>query len=94
VWRPRECLSRPIVWRQANLAEPSEWAAYADSDVVFCRNVFIYFSDAAIRKVGSVLGERMPVGGHLLLGASESLTRFGLPFELAEIEKSFVYIKR
>ena len=92
-WSPHECLSRHITWHRANLVEPGEWSAFADADAVFCRNVFIYFSDAAIRKVGAALARRMPPRGHLFLGASESLTRFGLPFELVELGRSFVYVK-
>lgn len=92
-WRPREHLLRFITWRQANLANAAEWSAFASADVVFCRNVFIYFSDDAIRRVASELHRHMPRDGHLFLGASESLTRFGLGFQLREIGRSFVYVK-
>jgi len=92
-WRPQERLSSFITWRQANLATPDEWGDFAAADVVFCRNVFIYFSDDAIRRVGTTLERRMPDHGHLFLGASESLTRFGLGFRLTEVGRSFVYVK-
>ena len=92
-WRAADCLSQPIAWRRANLADEREWAEYAAADVIFCRNVFIYFSDAGIKRVARAFADRMPSWGHLFLGASESLTRFGLPFELLEIEGSFVYVK-
>lgn len=92
-WRPQERLSAFITWRQANLADPSEWSGFASADAVFCRNVFIYFSDDAIRRVASQLYRRMPEDAHLFLGASESLTRFGLGFQLREIGRSFVYVK-
>ena len=92
-WRARECLTRFITWRQANLGDAAEWSELASADVVFCRNVFIYFSDDAIRRVASQLYRRMPDDGHLFLGASESLTRFGLGFHLREIGRSFVYVK-
>ena len=93
-WRPVECLTRVVTYHRANLMNPAEWSAFADADVVFCRNVFIYFSDSAIRKVAGNLVERMPAHAHLFLGASESLTRLGLPLELVELGKSFVYVKR
>ena len=92
-WRPDPALSRHIAWHRANLANTDEWATFAASDVIFCRNVFIYFSDAAIRRVAGTMAERMPPHGHLFLGASESLTRFGLPLQLVEIARSFVYVK-
>lgn len=92
-WRVRDRLSSYIAWRQANLANADEWRDFAASDVVFCRNVFIYFSDDAIRRVAAGLEGRMPDRGYLFLGASESLTRFGLGFRLEEIGRSFVYVK-
>lgn len=92
-WRPRRCLTDTISWRVANLMNVAEWADLANSDVVFCRNVFIYFSERAIRRVAGEIAARMPPHGHLFLGASESLTRLGLPVELAEIDRSFVYVR-
>ena len=92
-WRVQDRLASFITWRQANLATPAEWSEMAASDVVFCRNVFIYFSDHAIRRVAVALERHMPDHGHLFLGASESLTRFGLGFRLEEIGRSFVYVR-
>ena len=92
-WRVQECLTRFVTWRQANLANAAEWSELASADAIFCRNVFIYFSDDAIRRVASQLHHHMPDDGHLFLGASESLTRFGLGFQLREIGRSFVYVK-
>lgn len=92
-WRITDCVSRAVTWGVANLMNPDEWAGQGLSDVIFCRNVFIYFSDRAIRHVAAVMAGRMPSHGYLFLGASESLTRFALPLELAEIGRSFVYVK-
>src|SRR6202008_5049024 len=47
----------------------------AAPDVVFLRNVLIYFSDDAIRRVAGMLAKRMPPAGWLFRGASESLMR-------------------
>ena len=92
-WRITDCVSRAVTWGIANLMNPEEWAAQGHADVIFCRNVFIYFSDRAIRHVATLMAGRMPAHGYLFLGASESLTRFALPLELAEIGRSFVYVK-
>jgi len=92
-WRPKDCLVRPITWHRANLAQVDEWARFASADAIFCRNVFIYFSDAAVKRIGAAIAERMPPGGHLFLGASESLARYGLPLDLLEVARSFVYVK-
>ena len=92
-WQPDPALTAPIQWRLANLANPQEIAPLAQANVVFCRNVFIYFSDDAIRGVVKVLLERMPQKGVLFLGASEALTRLGVNFELAEVGRGFAYVK-
>jgi chemotaxis protein methyltransferase CheR len=92
-WRPNERLMRHISFGVANLARGADIEPLAGSDVIFCRNVFIYFADDAIRNVVRVFSERMPADGCLFLGASESLTRLGVDLELAEIGKAFAYVK-
>jgi chemotaxis protein methyltransferase CheR len=92
-WRPIDALSGQIRWGVANLVQPIEIARLATADVIFCRNVFIYFSDDAIRATTDAFAERMPPDGYLFLGASESLTRLDVDFELAEVGGAFVYVK-
>ena len=92
-WRPDPRLRRQIRWNVANLARPEEIERYAAADVIFCRNVFIYFSDDAIRSVLRVFSKHMPPDGYVFLGASESLTRLGVDLELVEIGGAFGYVK-
>jgi chemotaxis protein methyltransferase CheR len=82
-----------IAWRRANLTNKSEIADLARSHVIFCRNVFIYFSDAVIRNVVSMFAEYMPAPGYLFLGAAESLLKFTTDFRLQELGPAFVYLK-
>lgn len=91
--RPVDFLRRAISWDVANLAQPSEIGRFATADVIFCRNVFIYFSDDAIRNTVGVFIDRMPFDAYLFLGASESLTRLNVGLELAEISRAFAYVK-
>ena len=92
-WRPLPSLTRPIRYGIANLAHRTEFESLADADVIFCRNVFIYFGDDTIRNVVRVFSERIPPDGCVFLGASESLTRLGVDLELAEIGRAFAYVK-
>jgi chemotaxis protein methyltransferase CheR len=92
-WRPIERLRRAITWDVVNLAQTTEVERYSAVDVIFCRNVFIYFSDDAIRRVVRVFSDRMANDGYIFLGAAESLTRLGVDLELAEIGKAFAYVK-
>jgi len=81
-------------WQQVNLMDARDARLVADTDVLFCRNVFIYFSDEGIRRVVKVFGETMPSPGYLCVGASESLLRVTDRFELEEIDGAFIYVKR
>jgi chemotaxis protein methyltransferase CheR len=93
-WRAAACLRQQVRWTTANLMSQADVEPLAAAaNVIFCRNVFIYFSDDAIRRVVRVFAERMPAPGHLFLGASESLTRLTTDFELAEVGGAFVYVR-
>jgi chemotaxis protein methyltransferase CheR len=94
-WIVDAALQRRIAsWSSINLMSDAEMAAAPSAPIVFCRNVFIYFSDAGIRQVVDRLARLMPTPGYLCVGASESLLRAGTQFELDEIGGAFVYVKR
>jgi chemotaxis protein methyltransferase CheR len=81
-------------WTAVNLADTTQVAAHAGADVIFCRNVFIYFSEAAIRRVVEFMADCMPMPAYLCVGASESLLRITDRFELEQVAEAFVYVKR
>ena len=81
-------------WTRVNLLDPLEIAPHADADVIFCRNVFIYFSETAVRRVADTFADRMPSPGYLCLGAAESLLRITQRFSLEQIGDAFVYVKQ
>ena len=94
-WRVDPALHRRITsWSVVNLLCEADLAAHARVPIVFCRNVFIYFSQAAIGQVVARLERAMPSPGYLCLGASESLMRLRTGFELEEIGGAFVYVKK
>ena len=82
-----------IRWTTANLVDPVDVGPLARADVIFCRNVFIYFSDETVGRVARQFAQGMADDGHLFLGASESLSRLATDFELAEVAGAFVYVK-
>jgi chemotaxis protein methyltransferase CheR len=86
-------LQRRVVYDVVNLVAPDEVARHAGAPVIFCRNVFIYFSDRSIRRTLDAFAESMPEPAYLCVGASESLLRLGTAFELQEIGGAFVYVK-
>jgi chemotaxis protein methyltransferase CheR len=83
-------LLQGIQWRHVNLIEPSAVAEIGSVDAIICRNVLIYFGDDSCRQVATSLGEALAPDGVLLVGASESLLRFGI-FDCEERGGSFFY---
>src|SRR5689334_23540524 len=93
-WRVKRELHSRIQWRMANLMDESEIAPLANADFIFCRNVFIYFSEAAIGRVVRSFARFMRPPGFLFVGAAESLLRMTTEFNLTEVDDAFVYVKR
>lgn len=92
--RLRRDLLLPITFQRANIVVPDEIAGLASAHVIFCRNVFIYFSPDAIRRTVASFADRMPSGGHLFVGASESLLKLTNDFEMRELGDAFVYVRK
>jgi chemotaxis protein methyltransferase CheR len=94
-WIPEAGLANRISsWSVVNLMAAAEVAAMATAPVIFCRNVFIYFSVDRVRDVAERFAAAMPVPAYLCVAASESLLRVTDAFQLEEIGGSFVYVKR
>src|SRR5262249_11810790 len=74
-WRVEPKLQHRLSWSLVNLMDPVRIGYYATAPIVFCRNVFIYFSENAVRKTVRVLSEKMPSPGYLFVSVSESLLR-------------------
>lgn len=91
-WRVSRELHERIDWRVVNLVSDRDMATLPPVDIIFCRNVFIYFSDPTIERVTRSFSRILPDNGLLFLGASESLTRLETDFRLEEIGNAFVYV--
>jgi len=59
--------------RVLNFADEAQMAAQTQMDVIFCRNVLIYFDGDFRRQVVSHLYESLKPGGYLVIGHAESL---------------------
>jgi chemotaxis protein methyltransferase CheR len=61
-----------LIFKQLNLLEP--WPIKHDVDVIFCRNVLIYFNSNTHEELLNRFAKLLAIGGYLFLGHSESLT--------------------
>ena len=93
-WRVRSDIHSRIKWGIANLMDEDEISRFASADFIFCRNVFIYFSENAIGQVVRSFSRFIRPPGYLFVGAAESLLRLTTDFSLTEVDDAFVYVKR
>jgi chemotaxis protein methyltransferase CheR len=91
-WRLHENVRSLVEFKLHNLVSfpyplPSEglW------DVIFCRNVLIYFNRETVRGIIENFRRVLSPGGYLFLGVSESLFQLSEGFELISTGKAFVY---
>lgn len=76
-----------------NLLDEDRIVFVGRADVVFCRNVLIYFDKRSKGRGISVLYDRLNAGGYLLLGHTESLLNLSTAFELVHLSEDLVYRK-
>jgi chemotaxis protein methyltransferase CheR len=73
-WRVRQDIRAMVQYSVRNLLDP--FTALGTFDVVFCRNVLIYFDEATKRTVLDRLAQLLANDGYLSLGAAETV--FGI----------------
>jgi chemotaxis protein methyltransferase CheR len=83
-----------VTFRRGNLLDPATFNAFRDVDAILCRNVFIYFSDVAIRSIAGSFHGIISGTGQLLLGHSESLSRITDIFKPIRNPNVIVYTKK
>lgn len=88
-----DIFARVTSWTRVNLMHPGEAMLLGSSDVIFCRNLFIYFTPAGVRDAAARFAKWMPSPGFLCVGAAESLLRTGAGFELQDFGGAYVYVK-
>ena len=91
--RVKESARRSVSFHQGNLLEPGSYEGLQPLDVVFCRNVLIYFSDAAVQRAVSLFHQVLAPGGYLFLGHAESLARVSSAFVPIRCQGAIVYQK-
>jgi chemotaxis protein methyltransferase CheR len=90
-----EAARATVQFERKNLAveDPELWrpAAY---DVIFCRNVLMYFAPEAMRAVIARVAESLAPGGFLFLGHAETLRGLSEDFHLRHTHETFYYQRK
>ena len=90
-WRIVEDLRGSVRFTAANIVDPAQTAPHGRFDVIFCRNMLIYFDDASRRIAAENLFESLLPGGYVCLGHTESMSRISPLFEVCRYADAIVY---
>lgn len=82
-----------VKFMKANLIDNKNLKSFRGMDIIFCRNVLIYFDTKSKQKVVSNLYDSLNPGGYLLIGSSESLHNVTRAFRPCVIDKIIMYQK-
>lgn len=92
--RPRARARDIVAFSYHNLIKEPYPVVFATNwDVIFCRNVTIYFRPDSTRRVVNNFYESLNPGGYLFVGHSETLTSISDRFEPVEVGGVFLYRK-
>ncbi len=91
--RVSEKARKLVTFGHLNLLDERRISLVGRVDVIFCRNVLIYFDKQAKLRVLRTFYDRLGRGGYLLLGHSESLMGLTADYELVHLEHDLVYRK-
>lgn len=91
-WQVNANIRSRITFRESNLLQP--YTSMGKFDLIFCRNVLIYFSINSKKDILNRMAECLNPRGFLLLGASESITQYSDAFEMVRASTGVVYRKK
>ena len=91
--RVNEAVRRLCYFSHHNILDEDQLAFLGTVDVIFCRNVLIYFDKKTRLRVISTFYDKLRPKGYLLLGHTESLINLSTAFELAHLSEDLGYRK-
>ncbi|MDR8017854.1 CheR family methyltransferase [Ectopseudomonas guguanensis] len=86
-------LRQSVEFTRVNLMSPADVKHYREFDVIFCRNLLIYFDDLSRRQAADTFFDALNPGGMICLGHSESMSRISSLFNVRKFPEAIVYQK-
>jgi chemotaxis protein methyltransferase CheR len=84
-------LRSAVEYTRVNLAEPADTRSYRNFDIIFCRNLLIYFDDISRKTAGETFYDALVPNGYILLGHSESMSRISSLYKARRFPEAIVY---
>ena len=88
-----DAIRQSVRFTKVNASDLAEMRAFSHIDIIFCRNMLIYFDDRSRRQVVESFYDSLSQGGFICLGHSESMSRISSLFEVRKFPKAIVYQK-
>ncbi|KAF7765655.1 chemotaxis protein methyltransferase CheR [Pseudoalteromonas undina] len=87
-----DSLKKQVSFRHLNLLD--SYALMGKFDIIFCRNVLIYFSPEVKAKIIAQFSQALNPKGYLFLGASESMSGLSTEFDMVRCNPGIIYQKK
>ena len=88
-WQVKDEVRKRVSFRELNLMQG--YGALGKFDIIYCRNVLIYFSADLKRDILARMARTLNPGGFLVLGGSESISSYSEDFELVRWRNGVIY---
>lgn len=88
-----DALREAVTFTRVNLSDREDTRAYRQFDVIFCRNLLIYFDDVSRKAAAETFYDALNPGGFVLLGHSESMSRISALYKVRKFPEAIVYQK-
>jgi chemotaxis protein methyltransferase CheR len=88
-----EDIRQSVEFTRVNLSDNNDTRSYRDIDVIFCRNLLIYFDDVSRRRAAEAFYDSLGINGFICLGHSESMSRISSLFKVRKFPHAIIYQK-
>ena len=88
-----EDLQGTVDFHVANIFDKTQMRKLGKFDVIFSRNMLIYFDDASRKEVAMTFYDMLNPGGYVLLGHAEYMSRIVSVFNAKKIDNTLIYQK-
>ena len=88
-WQIRDAIKAPTRFADLNLF--GSYSLLGKFDIIFCRNVLIYFSTESKTDILTRMAQILNPGGQLILGGSESPTGYCSAYEMVRYDQGVIY---
>lgn len=88
-----EDLQGSVDFQVANIFDKAQMRKLGKFDVIFSRNMLIYFDDASRKEVAMTFYDMLNPGGYVLLGHAEYMSRIVSVFNAKKVDNTLIYQK-